>query len=663
MNTFKAAIKLETPALTLVDVAGPVSDLSAWTVSRRINAAGTWSARFPVADPMSLQVKTGWRATIQQEAGRAEDIPYVMPRNLMTRGKVTSHRYVIDQSGGAQLEIGGFTALGMLGEKLTHLGLAFTDASLQTIAAGIAPTATFFAPTWSPARTASLTVNDNTQLASLLKLNELFRTSLYETFDSEDLTFADQDNVFGSNYGTAPETLFTNFENFDAAMLTDALMDEEGIGVLSGVPTLGYDGSQIINKIRPLGVDYDGSPLTLAGATQYDPLYEVQTGVNPDGSNYYYISDAESIAAYGEIETQTVLTAVKNPNNDFTSRSQAQAVLLAMSGLELLRRRAEIITFNCTIANSARCWILPGQGVHVKYRGVAKTLDGRFTFVDLDEQFLCIGRTDSGNAHGRRSTSFDLASYGITRTIPNLPSAITIATPRPQDQNHDDNAQDDKPTADDTAEAGDTPESSYPSAGDFVTPPMDTLPDDLMNIPLGKGPHESCCADPTLDITDGGNPLLGGGGAPSSGFGTQRSSNSGGLPLSFAFTIGAGWDNTKSHVVVGFTQLNVTGITSTSGQAWTLLGTHGAAKIWKTTLAAGYGLTTAITGHTDGPGLDSNDFCTFEVNPTGNPPIKLTADLTNYNLGTIHVAYINEAGKEHFFYGTGPSNEHFSVAP
>lgn len=660
MNTFKAAIKLETPALTLVDVAGPVSDLSAWSISRRINAAGTWSARFPVADPMSLQVKTGWRATVQQEAGRAEDIPYVMPRNLLTRGKVTSHRYVIDQSGGAQLEIGGFTALGMLGEKLTHLGLTFTDASIQTIAAGIAPTATIFAPTWTPARTASLTVNDNTELAALLKLNDLFRTSLYEEFDSTDLRFVDQDNVFGSNYGTAPETLFTNFENFDPAMLTDAFMDEEGIGVLSGVPTIGYDGSQIVNKIRPLGTDYDGSPLTLAGATQYDPLYEVQTGVNPDGSNYYYLSDAESIAAYGEIETQTVLSSVKNPNNDFTSRSQAQSVLLAMSSLELLRRRAEIITFNCTIANSARCWILPGQGVHVKYRGVAKTLDGKFTFVDLDEQFLCIGRTDSGNAHGRRSTSFDLASYGITRTIPNLPNAIAIATPRPQDQKHSE-PKDEKPEADDTAEAGDTPGSSYPSAGDFVTPPMDTLPDDLMNLPLGKGPFESCCADPTLDITHGGSPLLGGGGAPTSGFGNQRSSNSGGMPLFFAFAIGAGFDNTKAHVLLGITTLNVTSITSTSGQVWTFVGTHGTAKVWRTTLAAGYGLLTAITGSTVGTGSDESNFSMFEVNATGNPAIPLTADLTNYNLGSINVAYIDEAGKEQFFYGSGPSNEHFSL--
>src|SRR5690606_9935958 len=57
------------------------------------------------------------------------------------------------------------------------------------------------------------------------------------------------------------------------------------------------ESDDIFNRIIPLGAGQGVSQLTIEQATL--GTYPKLTGTNPDGSNYYYIEDIDSILAYG----------------------------------------------------------------------------------------------------------------------------------------------------------------------------------------------------------------------------------------------------------------------------------------------------------------------------------------------------------------------------
>jgi hypothetical protein len=80
------------------------------------------------------------------------------------------------------------------------------------------------------------------------------------------------------------------------------------IGLISDRPQITYDGSGLVNRIIPFGVNYDGSDLTLEFASPESLPYAIQH----DG-DAWYIEDATSIATYGLYEQKVYRSDVKVP--------------------------------------------------------------------------------------------------------------------------------------------------------------------------------------------------------------------------------------------------------------------------------------------------------------------------------------------------------------
>jgi hypothetical protein len=80
------------------------------------------------------------------------------------------------------------------------------------------------------------------------------------------------------------------------------------VGLISDRPQITYDGSGLINRIIPFGVNYDGSDLTLEFAS---PDYLPYPILN-DGDTWY-LEDTASIAAYGLYEQKVYRSDVKVP--------------------------------------------------------------------------------------------------------------------------------------------------------------------------------------------------------------------------------------------------------------------------------------------------------------------------------------------------------------
>ena len=79
-------------------------------------------------------------------------------------------------------------------------------------------------------------------------------------------------------------------------------------GYISDKPQITYDGSGLVNRIIPFGVDWDDSDLTLEHADPETVPYTIQN----DGETWY-IEDAASITKYGLYEQRIYRTDVKNP--------------------------------------------------------------------------------------------------------------------------------------------------------------------------------------------------------------------------------------------------------------------------------------------------------------------------------------------------------------
>ena len=79
-------------------------------------------------------------------------------------------------------------------------------------------------------------------------------------------------------------------------------------GYIEDKPQITFDGSGLVNRIIPFGVDSDGSDLTLEHADPAEYHYVVKN----DGDTWY-IEDTASIAKYGLFEQRIYRTDVKNP--------------------------------------------------------------------------------------------------------------------------------------------------------------------------------------------------------------------------------------------------------------------------------------------------------------------------------------------------------------
>ncbi len=79
-------------------------------------------------------------------------------------------------------------------------------------------------------------------------------------------------------------------------------------GYIEDKPQITYDGSGLVNRIIPFGVDSDGSDLTLEFADPAEYHYVIKN----DGDTWY-IEDTGSIAKYGLFEQRIYRTDVKNP--------------------------------------------------------------------------------------------------------------------------------------------------------------------------------------------------------------------------------------------------------------------------------------------------------------------------------------------------------------
>jgi hypothetical protein len=465
-------VSLETPALVAVGM--PILTAAEYQVEREINAAGSWALAFPCAEQLANQVKGRWRVSIVEE-GR--------PGYLLRRGIVTVRNYQVAEDGSGVLVLQGHSRLYGLGPGTsTHQGLAFdgVSADIEDISDELSGESVT-APASASSRKPKVTFNDTSKLAAWLTACELARYNLRETFNEDSFELVEQDDVPDSGYSFI---LAEEAGDYDTAAA-------RGLGLIAGAPTIGHSSEDTATRIIPVGVDWDGKPLTLQYSTKSTP-YAIQVGVNPDGSNYYYLQDAAAEADGEVLELPYVRSDVKNPSDNAGTREAAANVLYALAAGELIKRRSDVISFGCAIANGDKVDALPGSRVRVRFRGNARTPWGTVTWEDLDRDFLVAKRRDASSVAGVRQVSFTLTAPEVQLYVADLPEAVPIPAPPSEPP--------DPPPPPDPNDPNDPFDPSLPPEDPAL--PETPLPPDLPPE-LPSGAYQPCCDDPRARIGDG----------------------------------------------------------------------------------------------------------------------------------------------------------------
>lgn len=478
------AVKLEQPDLTAPSGwNGLVSQVYDCTVTRHTNAAGSFTVSFPLAANEATSVKRGWRVTVLQErigAAKSDGSAFTPPA-LVYRGRVTRRTVVVDEAGGTTLQLEGETSLGVLADRLVHATKTYTS---QTLNAILTDLITPLGISWStPGRcateTVSVEISDLTYLQALLRLTELTRTNLVDQFDGS-IAFTDQNNIPDPTTNVNVDEPTVRVVNVERATPDTVNAAFQGFAVVASTPSLTYNADQLANRIKVIGVDHDGTPLTLQDATApFGSNYAVQSAAAPTGT-YYFLEDSASVTAYGRVEVQLVRSDIRNPTDSSVTRAMAKSALFAIAEGELLRRRAEVTTFQCQLANGEDVYVLPGEKVYLRYAGQARLADRTVVTVTIDRYMLVARRYDRAGSGGTRLVSLDLVTPEFTYVSPDLPNVTSIPTPK------DGQMPVEKPPED--------PALDNPPPTDDYGPDPGQLQNALDNM-RSSGAYQNCCAD------------------------------------------------------------------------------------------------------------------------------------------------------------------------
>jgi hypothetical protein len=181
--------------------------------------------------------------------------------------------------------------------------------------------------------------------------------------------------AFGDDSGVRAEKLQgqvgSEFESTSGVEIIDRL-------------SLTEDAQEIFNRVIPVGSGQGVSQLTIENATSGS--YTVQSGLNQDGSSYYYIEDATSVAQYGVIERVLNLSNIRPISNNDTDILNAKNALKIAGETFLTRSLEPRLSYNVPLITLGES-VQVGDTIRVVYRGV---VDG-YKFVDVDTDLNILG--------------------------------------------------------------------------------------------------------------------------------------------------------------------------------------------------------------------------------------------------------------------------------
>ncbi len=327
---------------------GPVTEIQAASVTRQLDGTGTFTVN-AVASARSIELFTNEKRVkiYNEDAGGVR---------LIGQGIIES-RGIVESTPGVSLRISGPDILDELVRRSTLLVRIFNQQTLQTVADELIA---LVPGGWSvdvDAAIAGNVVDARYDGASVLKS---FR-DLVGRYGFHFRLSSDDKVVSISQFGE-----LTAKRVFKPQVITPKMLLDPNLLFVQRLPET-TETTDLINWIVVLGAGEGVAALTLEKATRTSP-FTVQSIVGPDGNLQYYLSDASSVATYGQIEKIISFKQIAPLTNSETDIINAANALYDAAAEWLTRHKDAIVRYGLTVKN-AKENILPGDKIHVNYKG------------------------------------------------------------------------------------------------------------------------------------------------------------------------------------------------------------------------------------------------------------------------------------------------------
>lgn len=341
---------------------GPLNTVTSIATTRRLDAVGDAVFSVPASDPRTSIVASGAAFELWAQINPVKGPTYL--------GEYTYRRkQVMERSSGESvLSVECWDRLHGLTHRTVGLARSYSDQPVATIAADLLSIVGGWSVddfTYGATHTISYSGESVLTAIDMLCVETGLHFRLAPPSSGSVLQIGDLSSDSGIRAVKMLGQVQAN------ALQNDQLVMIEGVDLVD-------ERDVIVNRIIPLGSGTGTTALTIEGATAGS--LSVLSGVNQDGSLYYYVEDAASIAAYGVRERVVAFPGIRPIDNT------ESAVLAARNALKVAAeaKLAQVATPSVSYAlqtTGLRRILLPGDTMDVDYSGVR---DG-YVYLEIDD--------------------------------------------------------------------------------------------------------------------------------------------------------------------------------------------------------------------------------------------------------------------------------------
>lgn len=166
------------------------------------------------------------------------------------------------------------------------------------------------------------------------------------------------------------------------------------------------DGDAIINRVIALGAGQGSAQLTMKEAT-YSGEYELMTGINQDGSLYYYVEDTVSQNKYDLREIIVIYSDIGPVSDDGEDEVSLANQLKIAAEAELLTYKDPTEEYAISVRHlPVQTYI--GDVVQLVYQGA---VDG-VGYMDIDNTYTVVEISRNRSSSGQRTARLTISSTG-----------------------------------------------------------------------------------------------------------------------------------------------------------------------------------------------------------------------------------------------------------
>ena len=163
------------------------------------------------------------------------------------------------------------------------------------------------------------------------------------------------------------------------------------------------EGDELWNRIIGLGAGDGDGQVTMEGATL--GTFTLENATNKDGSLYFFIEDAASVAASGRRTKIVTFNNIRPISNSAVGKTDAaDAVKLAAEAF-ITRHLTSRVEYRVNV-RALRQPVKVGDTVRLVYRGRTEN----YNYLNVDSDFIVLGIAKSRQASGNRNTQLTIST-------------------------------------------------------------------------------------------------------------------------------------------------------------------------------------------------------------------------------------------------------------